>query len=112
MASQPVEAPLRVGVYQETENQESDNGGGLAGWAPVPGGQELQVRMSGLLWPEAAARISSSAWVTRQSVGRGQVILFAYPPTFRAAQLGAIRVMENALIYGPAMGASPAVELP
>ncbi len=107
MATDDVQAPLRVGVYRE-----ADNGGGLAGWAPVPEGQELRVRMSGLLWPEAAQRIASSAWMTRESVGRGQVILFAHPPAFRAAQTGAIRVLENALIYGPGLGTSPVVELP
>ncbi len=107
MADAPVQAPLRVGVYRDAEN-----GGGMAGWAPVPDGQELRVRMSGLVWPEAAQRIASSAWTTRESVGQGQVILFAHPPAFRAAQLGAIRVLENALVYGPGLGTSPQVVLP
>jgi hypothetical protein len=40
------------------------------------------------------------------------VILFAHAPAFRAAQLGAMRVLENALVLGPGMGASQAVVLP
>ncbi len=107
MAQPPVESPLRVGVYSAAETSAD-----LVGWAPVPEGQELRVRAGGLLWPEARERIASSAWVTRESVGRGQVILFAHAPAFRAAQLGAMRVLENAMILGPGMGASAPIELP
>jgi hypothetical protein len=76
------------------------------GWMLAPPGYELRVRMSGLLWPEAADRIAHSAWLTREQVGRGQVILFASSPTFRAATLGTSRVLSNAIVYGPGMGAS------
>ncbi len=107
MAHPPVEAPLRVGVYRPAERE-----AGLVGWAPVPEGQLLDVRAGGLLWPEARDRIASSAWVTRESVGRGQVIMFAHAPAFRAAQLGAMRVLENAMILGPGIGASQPIELP
>ena len=107
MSKLPVEAPLRVGVYNR-----ADGDAGLVGWAPVPEGQELRVRAGGLLWPEARDRIASAAYVTRESVGRGQVILFAHPPAFRAAQVGTMRVLENALILGPGLGARQAIELP
>jgi hypothetical protein len=107
MASPPVESPFRIGVYHGREAE-----AGMLNWAPIPAQQELIVRMSGLLWPEARQRIASSAWVTRESVGRGQVILFAHAPAFRAAQLGAIRVLENALVLGPGMGANQPVPLP
>ncbi len=107
MAHPPIEAPLRVGVYGSADRE-----AGLVGWAPVPQGQSLNVRAGGLLWPEARDRIASSAWVTRESVGRGQVILFAHAPAFRAAQLGAMRVLENALILGPGIGTNQAIELP
>jgi len=107
MAAPPVEAPVRIGVYSA-----AGDGGGMLNWAPVPDKHELRVRMSGLLWPEARDRIASSAWVTRERIGRGQVILFAHSPAFRAAQLGAMRVLENALILGPGMGASRPVPLP
>ncbi len=107
MAKPPVEAPLRVGVFTASESAP-----GLANWSPVPEGQSLRVRAAGLLWPEARERIASSAWMTRESVGRGQVILFAHAPAFRAAQIGAMRVLENALVLGPGMGASAPVRLP
>lgn len=107
MSAPPVEAPFRVGVYHPSDAQ-----GSALNWAPVPDGHELRVRLSGLLWPEARGRIASSAWATREAIGRGQVILFAHAPAFRAAQLGAVRVLENALILGPGLGASQPVPLP
>jgi hypothetical protein len=107
MAAPPVESPFRLGVYDRAESE-----GGVLNWAPVPDKHELRVRMSGLLWPEARGRIASSAWVTREAVERGQVILFAHAPAFRAAQLGAARVLENALVLGPGMGTSQPVQLP
>ncbi len=107
MSHPPVEAPLRIGVYGAADSEAS-----LVGWAPVPEGQALRVRAGGLLWPEARERVASAAWVTRESVGRGQVILFAHAPAFRGAQLGAMRVLENAIILGPGMGASAPIELP
>ncbi len=111
MARLPVEAPFRVGVFGDNGSSD-DNGAGLVGWSPVPEGQTLHVRAGGLLWPEARDRIASAAYVTRQSHGRGQVILFAHPPAFRAAQLGTMRVLENALILGPGMGINQPIQLP
>lgn len=70
----------------------------------MPEGTELHLRMSGLLWPEASHRVANAAWVTRESFGRGQIILFATPPTFRAAARGATRVFLNAITYGPGFG--------
>jgi len=107
MAASPVEAPFRIGVYEADETEAS-----MLNWAPLPAGQAIRVRMSGLLWPEARTRIASSAWVTRETVGRGQVILFAHAPAFRAAQLGAMRVLENALLLGPGLGTRQPVPLP
>ena len=75
------------------------------GWAALPDGYEMYLRMSGLLWPEAAQRLANAAVVTRESMGSGQVILFAEPPNFRAATLGQARVFLNALVYGPGFGA-------
>jgi hypothetical protein len=107
MAAPPVESPFRIGVYSPAEGD-----GAVLNWAPLPAKHELRVRMAGLLWPEARERIASSAWVTREAIGRGQVILFAHAPAFRAAQLGAMRVLENALVLGPGLGASQPVSLP
>ena len=79
------------------------------GWLLAPPGYELRLRMSGLLWPEAADRIAHSAYCTQERVGNGQIILFANSPTFRAATRGTTRVMSNALVLGPGMGASQPV---
>ncbi|QKK03457.1 MAG: peptidase [Pseudomonadota bacterium] len=106
MSKPPVEAPLRIGVYSDIDRQSR-----RIGWAPVPAGQELRVRAGGLLWPEARERIASAALVVREPVGDGQVILFAHPPAFRAVQLGAMRVLENSLIYGPGLGARQPLKL-
>ena len=62
--------------------------------------------MSGLLWPEAAHRLANSACVTRERLGRGQVILFSTSPTFRGATRGPLRIFLNAVVCGPGWGAS------
>jgi murein tripeptide amidase MpaA len=80
------------------------------GWTIAPPNFELRLRMSGLLWPEASERIANSAYVTREQVGAGQVILFAGDPVFRAAALGTTRVFSNAVVYGPGMGARQAIK--
>ena len=51
----------------------------------------------------------NTAYVTRDSVGNGQVILFAAPPTFRGATFGTTRLLHNAMIYGPGCGTSQPV---
>lgn len=107
MSKPPAEAPLRLGVYTPADTKARQ-----LGWAPLPEGQELRIRAGGLLWPEARERIANAAWVTREPVGAGQVILFAHPSAFRAAQIGAMRILENALILGPGLGAGHAIELP
>ena len=66
-------------------------------------------KTSGLSRPEAVQRLANGAWVTREKVGQGQVILFASLPDFRASTLGAARCLPNAVIYGPGLGAKPAV---
>jgi hypothetical protein len=76
------------------------------GWAALPPEARLQLRMSGLVWPEATHRFAHSAWVTRESLGRGQIILFASSPTFRAGARGTARVFLNAVVLGPGLGAS------
>jgi len=64
------------------------------------------VRLSGLLWPEAAERIGDSAWLTRESSGDGQVILFTSMPGFRGFHLATARFFGNAVVLGPGLGAS------
>ncbi len=65
-----------------------------------------ELRLSGLLWPEARERIAGSAYVTRERKGNGQVILFAGVPALRGYHLATGRLLANAVIYGPGLGAS------
>jgi hypothetical protein len=118
MSKLPVEAPLRFGVFlgidapreaganHDSSRQPRSSGG----WTLAPPGFELRLRMSGLLWPEAADRLAHSACVTREAIGNGQVILFASWPTFRGATLGTARVLSNAMVCGPGMGASQPIK--
>ncbi|MFO0840015.1 MAG: M14 family zinc carboxypeptidase [Phycisphaerae bacterium] len=119
-----VEAPLRLGHYlpaahavskptsapatQSGTANDGDDGKEKSekpGWVLAPPGYELRLRISGLLWPEAADRLAHAAYVTRERVGSGQLIQFASNPTFRAAARGTTRVMANAIVYGPGIGA-------
>lgn len=81
------------------------------GWCVLPPAAEMHLRMSGLLWPEATHRLANAAWITREPLGRGQVILCATPPTFRAVARGTTRVFLNAVVYGPGFGARPPIRL-
>jgi hypothetical protein len=65
-----------------------------------------ELRVSGLLWPEAGQRLAQTAYATTESVGRGQTILFATDPTYRMWMPGAQRLFLNAVLLGPGMGAS------
>ncbi|MHC4355185.1 MAG: M14 family metallopeptidase [Planctomycetota bacterium] len=65
-----------------------------------------ELRLSGLLWPEARGRIAQTAYATAESVGRGQIILFATDPTYRMWLPGAQRLFLNAVLLGPGMGTS------
>jgi hypothetical protein len=69
-----------------------------------------RLRLSGLLWPEARERWASTAYATRESLGRGQIILFAGEPTFRGGFPGTERLLLNALLLGPGFGTQPTVE--
>ncbi len=62
------------------------------------------LHLSGLLWPEAAGRIARTAYLSREQVGRGQVILFADDPVFRAVSWASQRLFLNALVLGPGLG--------
>ncbi len=68
--------------------------------------QADSLRLSGLVWPEGKARWAKTAYLTRESRGRGQIILFADDPNFRAYLLGTQRLFENAILLGPGIGAS------
>ena len=113
------DAAVRLGVYNQTGADDARNnaddagaepGPRWVGWAPVPEGHELRLRMSGLLWPEAAQRIANAAYLTAENQGRGQVILFASPPTFRAAAMGTTRLFINAVVFGPGFASAHVIE--
>ena len=69
-----------------------------------------ELRLSGLLWPEGRERWARSAYATRQSLGRGQVILFAGEPNFRGCFHGTERLLLNGLLLGPGFGTHVPVE--
>jgi hypothetical protein len=77
-----------------------------AGDVPVRITGEMDLRLGGLVWPEARTRLAHSAWLARHRLGYGQVILFAHSPVFRGAWKGTARLFGNAAILGPGLGAS------
>jgi len=65
-----------------------------------------KLRLSGLLWPEAKQRLADTAYATVESIGQGQLILFATDPTYRMWLPAAQRLLLNAILLGPGMGTS------
>ncbi|MFH1372360.1 MAG: M14 family metallopeptidase [bacterium] len=63
--------------------------------------EENNLRLGGLLWPEARRRWVGSAYLTRESKGRGQIIMFATDPYTRAYFWGTRKMFVNAILYGP-----------
>lgn len=59
------------------------------------------LRLAGFMWPESAPALARTpyAWIERQ--GRGQIVLFADDPNFRATQLSTLRLFFNAVVLGP-----------
>jgi len=66
---------------------------------------EKHLRLSGLAWPEARARWAQSAYLTRERLGKGQLILFSNDPIFRGYTFGTARLLVNAVLLGPGLGA-------
>jgi hypothetical protein len=73
---------------------------------PVRLVDEDDLRLSGLLWPEARKRLANSSFATVERHGRGQVILFASNPTYRGWYPAMERLFLNAVFLGPGMGTS------
>jgi hypothetical protein len=109
-------AAVRMGVLEPVSSSSwnslffgDDTDNWKLGWATIPAGQDIRLRMSGLLWPEAGQRIANSAYLTHESKGHGQIILFAAQPVFRGATLGTNRLLLNAMVYGPGIGTDAVV---
>jgi hypothetical protein len=76
---------------------------------PVRLAGEEELRLSGLLWPEARKRLADTAYATVEPAGRGQIILFATDPILRLWLAGEQRLFLNAVLLGPGMGTSQPV---
>ncbi|MBQ4879972.1 peptidase [Pseudoalteromonas luteoviolacea] len=114
MSKGRVETAVRFGSYQEMDasawkkhvKEAKDKPvSRKVGWATLPQKQELTLRMSGLLWPEASKRLANSAYLTRERKGNGQIILFSGQPVFRGSTLATNRLLLNAIVYGSGLGA-------
>ena len=103
MTNRSSEAVVRVGQLIKDYGAEQAR---TINWSTLPKGYDMKVRLSGLVWPEASQRIANSAYLTRERLGRGQVILFSGQPNFRGATRGATRLWLNALVYGSGLGTS------
>jgi hypothetical protein len=82
--------------------------GGVQIAGRLAGGNDI--RLSGMMWPEAKERWQKTAWLTREGKGKGQIILFASPPNFRGYFHGAERLLLNAMFLGPGFGARQSIE--
>lgn len=107
MSKSPKSAVIRYGVLVDNPKAEER----LVGWSTIPKGKDLYLRMSGLIWPEAAQRISNAAYMTRDKKGNGQVIMMASAPNFRGATKGTARLLLNAIVYGPGLGSNQSINL-
>jgi len=104
---------LTVGCGREVPVMFNSNYAYLAGRRSQVAGRladDAQIRLAGLVWPEARERWGKSAWLTRESKGKGQIILFATLPNFRGYFHGAERVLLNAMFLGPGFGTRRSVE--
>ena len=100
------EAVLRIGeLIPNSEISENRT----INWSQIPAGYDMNVRMSGLVWPEASQRIANSAYLTRERIGKGQIILFSGEPNFRGSARGTNRLWLNAVVYGSGLGTSSRV---
>jgi len=67
------------------------------------------LRVSGLLWPEARERWGDTAYATVERVGSGQIVLFVADPFYRGGLEATGRMLLNAVLLGPGAGASQPV---
>ena len=106
MTGSNVEAAVRIGALVPNLNSLKSK---QINWSLIPPNKDVKVRMSGLVWPEAAQRIANSAYVTREKIGKGQVILFSGEPNFRGSTRGTNRLWLNAVVFGSGLGTDPTI---
>ena len=106
MTGSNVEAAVRIGALVPNLNSLESK---QINWSLIPPNKDIKVRMSGLVWPEAAQRIANSAYVTREKIGKGQVILFSGEPNFRGSTRGTNRLWLNAVVFGSGLGTNPTI---
>lgn len=72
--------------------------------------EKENLRLSGLIWPEAKERIEKSAYLTRESSGNGQIILFAFEPNFRTLFKGTQKMLLNSIFLGSGLGTNQGID--
>lgn len=105
---QNAESVVSIGMYTPNKDAKYED---PLGWYSIADGKQLHVRMSGLIWPEAAQRIANSSYLTRERIGNGQLIMFSGQPNFRGAARGTNRLLLNALVYGAGFGTRANIDL-
>jgi Zinc carboxypeptidase len=58
------------------------------------------LKVSGFLTPENEKKLAQTAYLIRERVGRGSVVLFADTPVFRGFSDGTTRLLLNAVFFG------------
>ena len=107
MTSNRAEAVVRIGSIEPNNGSEIKQ----LNWSTIPADHDIKVRMSGLVWPEASEKIANSAYLTREQIGNGQLILFSGQPNFRGSTKGTSRLWLNAVVYGAGLGTTPRINL-
>ena len=107
MTSNRAEAIVRIGSIEPNNGSEIKQ----LNWSTIPADHDIKVRMSGLVWPEASEKIANSAYLTREQIGNGQLILFSGQPNFRGSTRGTSRLWLNAVVYGVGLGTTPRINL-
>jgi hypothetical protein len=74
----------------------SRTGQNAAGFA-----DDQTVKLAGFMWPEVQRAMARTLFAWVEPAGRGNVILFAEDPNFRATQLSTLRLFFNAVFLGP-----------
>ncbi len=59
------------------------------------------VKLAGFMWPEVQNAMARTLFAWVEPAGRGNVILFAEDPNFRATQMSTLRMFFNAVFLGP-----------